>query len=490
MGDYMTFVGTDKTASNLVEENGPDTDKGQYFFTNNQYEFQGVPIDSNDTIMWERSSISEHIGGDLTDALASCNESLKMNNSQVVQFLDHLTANSIFVNKLVANQAFIKQLTTNKLIVEAITDPKSEAGSEALGVKNLQKIYYLSNKTSTPTAPTSYVTASSNTAGIWTTAITPFTSDYKYLFSCTQYKKDEKDGDTVKEVVICTTISRDTEAEQGLKAIFNASSATTTANSAITKAESAITQANSATATATTATKIKRVLKIENLYYLRQKDANHKDTTAPTINSDTAISDSQLNKEGWSTKFPDTSKYDTEVGYVTCDTASVAVVFTCQRLTVTENGTQSYEFTEVSVDHTMERLYAITGGKTLIEGGYIKTDLLDVDKIFAKRIKLQNTKVGDETVYGSIYGGNRYNADGTDLNTSAKGFYLGADGTLKAKDGYFEGEINATSGTFSGLINADVFHFNKSFAGTDTGYTDSSGTFHSFVNGDMWLVES
>ncbi len=35
--------------------------------------------------------------------------------------------------------------------------------------------------------------------------------------------------------------------------------------------------------------------------------------------------------------------------------------------------------------------------------------------------------------------------------TSAKGFYLGADGTLKAKDGYFEGEINATSGTFENV---------------------------------------
>ena len=54
--------------------------------------------------------MSEHCGGSLSDALAVSNESLAQNNSTAFQFLDHLTANSIFVNKLVANDAFIKNL--------------------------------------------------------------------------------------------------------------------------------------------------------------------------------------------------------------------------------------------------------------------------------------------------------------------------------------------------------------------------------------------
>lgn len=42
---------------------------------------------------------------------------------------------------------------------------------------------------------------------------------------------------------------------------------------------------------------------------------------------------------------------------------------------------------------------------------------------------------------GAIYGGDRYNADGTDNNTSANGFWLGADGSLKAENGYFTGVL-------------------------------------------------
>lgn len=472
MGDYMTFVGTDKTASTLVKANGPDADKGQYFFTNNQYEFQGVPSDSSDTIMWEYSSISEHIGGDLTDALASCNDSLKMNNSQVVQFLDHLTANSIFVDKLVANQAFIKKLTTNQLVVEAITDPSSETGSEALGVKELQKIYYLSKSTTAPAAPTSYITSKSTNYAAWTTVIPPFTGDYKYLFVCTQYKKGTGD----EETVTCTTISRDTETESSLQAIYNASAAQTTANTAVTNAATA-------QSTADTAKNAKRIIKAENLYYMAQKTSKYS-PTAPGIDSSSTVSATQLSREGWSTVYPNTTAFDKE-GVVSCDDGATAVVYTCQRLTVTQNGTQSYEFTEITQDHTAERLYAATKGKTVIEGGYIKTDLLDVNSIFAKQIKLQNSVVNGNTVYGSIYGGERYNADGTDNNTTSKGFYLGADGTLRAKDGYFEGEINATSGTFNGIVNFDVMHFSHVYSVDDTKRTDGT----EFQDGDIWMVE-
>ncbi len=449
MGDYMTFVGTDKTASSFVRENGTGENKGQYFFTNNQYEFQGVPSDSSDTIMWEWSSISEHIGGELTDALASCNESLKMNNSQVVQFLDHLTANSIFVDKLVANQAFIKQLTANKIVVDAITDPGSTAGSAALGVTGLQKIYYLSDKTTTPAAPTDYVTSSATTVKTWTTVIPPFSGNYKYLFVCTQYKSEESDS------VNCTTVTRDTETESSLQAIFNAATAQSSANNAQTSAnnaqsaaDKAQTSANNAQTTANTATNAKRVIKVENLYYLSQINGENSSPSVPVINNNCPISDEILESEGWSTVYPNL-KYDYD--FVSCDTGSMSAVYTCQRLTVIQNGVQSYEFTAVTRDHTSERLYAMTNGRTIIEGGYIKTDLLDVNKIFAKQIKLQNTQNGDTTVYGSIYGGERYNADGTDNDTTSKGFYLGADGTLKAKDGYFEGEINATSGILNSV---------------------------------------
>lgn len=65
--------------------------------------------------MWKQDVMSEHCGGSLSDALAVSNESLAQNNSKAFQFLDHLTANSIFVNKLVANDAFIKNLFVQQI---------------------------------------------------------------------------------------------------------------------------------------------------------------------------------------------------------------------------------------------------------------------------------------------------------------------------------------------------------------------------------------
>ena len=119
-------------------------------------------------------------------------------------------------------------------------------------------------------------------------------------------------------------------------------------------------------------------------------------------------------------------------------------VYTCQENTKVENGTESKEYSAVERDYAAEKINAATQGITLIKGGYIKTDLIKVNEIFAKKIKLQNTTdENGNTTYGSIYGGERYDENGKDNDTTAKGFYLGSDGTLKAKDGYFEGSIRS-----------------------------------------------
>ena len=294
-----------------------------------------------------------------------------------------------------------------------------------------------------------HLTASTNYAA-WTTVIPPFTGEYKYLFVCTQYKKGTGD----EETVTCTTISRDTETESSLQAIYNASAAQTTANTAVTNAATA-------QSTADTAKNAKRIIKAENLYYMAQKTSKIS-PTAPSIDSSSAVSTVQLSCEGWSTVYPNTAAYDKE-GVVSCDDGATAVVYTCQRLTVTQNGTQSYEFTEITQDHTAERLYAATKGKTVIEGGYIKTDLLDVNSIFAKQITVKNG--------GSIQSDN--------YSKGIKGWKIN-----------YNGDAEFYNGQYNGLIGAKVFHFNEIFSGTDTGYTDTSGTFHDFANGDMWLIES
>lgn len=44
-------------------------------------------------------------------------------------------------------------------------------------------------------------------------------------------------------------------------------------------------------------------------------------------------------------------------------------------------------------------------------------------------------------VRGTVYSGERYNQDGSDKNTNADGYWLGADGTMKAENGYFSGVL-------------------------------------------------
>lgn len=104
LGDYITYIGSD-TETDLVE--------GGSLTTSTLYEWVGKSSDR--LYMWKQDVMSEHCGGSLSDALAVSNESLAKNNSTAFQFLDHLTANSIFVNRLVANDAFIKNLFVKQI---------------------------------------------------------------------------------------------------------------------------------------------------------------------------------------------------------------------------------------------------------------------------------------------------------------------------------------------------------------------------------------
>lgn len=109
LGDYFVYQG--ENAESTLSEEG-------HFYTSQIYQFLGVS--EGRTYMWALDSMSEHIGGTLTDALKVANESLSHNNSDIVQFLDHLTANSIFVDKLVANTILANELFANTAVLNEI----------------------------------------------------------------------------------------------------------------------------------------------------------------------------------------------------------------------------------------------------------------------------------------------------------------------------------------------------------------------------------
>ena len=90
----------------------------------------------------------------------------------------------------------------------------------------------------------------------------------------------------------------------------------------------------------------------------------------------------------------------------------------------------------------------------------LATDTKWFGAVFAARIAAMEAFIETlETqvlkITGVIYGGDRFNELGEVVNKNAKGWYLGADGALKAFEGEFLGHLEAKTGTF---FDACKFH--------------------------------
>jgi len=96
---------------------------------------------------------------------------------------------------------------------------------------------------------------------------------------------------------------------------------------------------------------------------------------------------------------------------------------------------------------------AAQAGGTIIDGGYINTQLIVANaaliaEIFSKAITIQTG--------GHIKGGTRYDESGNVVDSGVPGFYLGVTGACKANDAYFD---NCTvSGYFSGEVEASSIY--------------------------------
>jgi hypothetical protein len=66
--------------------------------------------------------------------------------------------------------------------------------------------------------------------------------------------------------------------------------------------------------------------------------------------------------------------------------------------------------------------------------------------VFARLLFAMFLKIG-----AAVYGGERFDREGTVVDATKPGFYLGSDGILKAVDGEFSGTVNATSGVFDNV---------------------------------------
>lgn len=101
IGDYFTWTGA--TTESGLSRDGT-------FKTAAVYSWSGFD--------WVKDENSSHTSASMNEILTAANEDLARNNSKAYEYLDHLTANSIFVGKLVANTAFIENLFAKNITMQ------------------------------------------------------------------------------------------------------------------------------------------------------------------------------------------------------------------------------------------------------------------------------------------------------------------------------------------------------------------------------------
>lgn len=135
-----------------------------------------------------------------------------------------------------------------------------------------------------------------------------------------------------------------------------------------------------------------------------------------------------------------------------------------------------YEYSSPTIDNDLFKYYAVKNGKTIITGGYIKTELLEASAVLAKMMEVKQTFiVGRDLQNNTDVAIKSSNWTGTNSTT---GFGILKDGSAYFNSGTFRGYIYAEGGDFSGVCKVDKLHFDKTYSQTDTG----------FSNGDIWMV--
>lgn len=129
-----------------------------------------------------------------------------------------------------------------------------EDGTNGVGITSVVPLYYLKSNTTAPSAPTSAVTSTAVSSGVWTKSVPTYVNGYTY-FTCTQtqYTNGTYSWSTVVADNALTNANK------------TATTANATANTANTNASNAVSTANTANSTATTANNTANAIK-NNIY--------------------------------------------------------------------------------------------------------------------------------------------------------------------------------------------------------------------------------
>ena len=136
----------------------------------------------------------------------------------------------------------------------------------------------------------------------------------------------------------------------------------------------------------------------------------------------------------------------------------------------------------VAAEHVVITGQGSTQGQTIIDGGYLRTALIDVENILTK-----NIMVKDKGVLRSANYNGTIDANGNITAYGSAGWAIDHAGRADFTDGNFSGNLNSASGRFTGdLIGGKVYFSALGLYGLSAGNVDNGVSFNPTASSTQW----
>lgn len=136
----------------------------------------------------------------------------------------------------------------------------------------------------------------------------------------------------------------------------------------------------------------------------------------------------------------------------------------------------------VAAEHVVITGQGSTQGQTIIDGGYLRTALIDVQNILTK-----NIMVKDKGVLRSANYNGTIDANGNITAYGSAGWAIDHAGRADFTDGNFSGNLNSASGRFTGdLIGGKVYFSALGLYGLSAGNVDNDVNFNPTASSTQW----
>ena len=423
---------------------------------------------------------------------------------------------------------------------------KGDTGATGTGISSVQELYYCTNSTSAPTISTSTSIKSTDVKNNWTTVMPTWATGYTY-YTCSKVTFDDS---SIKFTAVVKAEALTSANSTASSASTSAATAVSTANTASSgvaglKVSLATTDENVAKAQAAADGRVKQI----DVVYAYGSSTTEAPSEWQTTYALAKAQKSDTNKYLWTANKATFGNGDEEyqsATYIGEELGDVEASAVDTSNSYTDGQLEDYSTTD-EINKTLEDYSTTEQSKALVSAytpkylgkyeeapsdanngdWYFDSDEFELKKYdstsdtwtkieystsnykyfadaSADLLPLaesdQTTNIGMFTVAyvgalfvnkikveGSIIGGDRYNSDGSDNDTDASGFYLGANGQLKCKDGQFSGTIKSENFNDVDTTGFDMYSYIK--FQVKGAWTETASSIIEFDSGDCNSAE-